>query len=239
MLEGAPEVLSPPAAAKYQAMLAPLERAGERLHRGFQDRDPRVLSSATLLGVIICAALSFALAPAAGSARTALTPEAGPARSVEAIRAGEVKMLDGKPRSDVCEEQTWPYIDRRCIRGVADTRQSAASGSTASNPEPARPAVTPAVTANETAAAPATAMHDVPLPPPRPIIQAEAYRQSVESEPFYAGPRDAPPIIGAPPYWMAGQPYEMQRWRYEERRVRSHRKVRRGGFHIGGFYFRF
>jgi hypothetical protein len=239
-LKGTAQVLSLPYATRYRAMLAPLERAGDRLRAGYGKRDPRVLSSATLLGVILCAALSFALAPAAGSARMALTPEADPIRSIEAIRAGEVKMLDGKPRSEVCEEQTWPYIDRRCIRSVAGMRPSAAADSRAASPEPAGPAVTPAAAANETAAAPASSVHEVPLPPSRPIMQAEAYQQSVGSEPFYAGPREAVPSnAGMPPYWMAGQPYEMQRWRYEERRVRSQRRVRRGGLHIGGFYFRF
>jgi hypothetical protein len=74
--------------------------------------DKRVAASVTLLGVLICASLGFALTPRAAN---------GPAAAaVAGNRLAEatprlVKIVDGPARSEVCAQQTWPHFDARCL----------------------------------------------------------------------------------------------------------------------------
>jgi hypothetical protein len=68
----------------------------------------RAAATATLFGVVLCATLAFTIAPrpkafATAQATYSATTDSGP-----------IKMVGGAPRSNVCDEQVWPYIEDRC-----------------------------------------------------------------------------------------------------------------------------
>ncbi len=74
------------------------------------EKRSRATATATLLGVISCATLAFALAPP-------LKGGAVTERNLPAMTGARyIKMIDGVPRSNVCDEQVWPYIEGRCLR---------------------------------------------------------------------------------------------------------------------------
>jgi hypothetical protein len=134
---------------------------------------PRSAATTTLLGVILSASMAFALFPRA--ATVAVAQANRPAESSPSF----VKMVDGVPRSKVCAEQTWPYIDSRCLR-AAGPRVSAQSNSRPPNAEPASAgqANLPASSATQTngvalvdlpaatQSVPSTSSRSQPLPPP-------------------------------------------------------------------------
>ena len=72
--------------------------------------DARVAASVTLVAVVICASAALALTPRAGNV-------SGPTgnRLAQASPQTVVKIVNATPRSERCEEQTWPYFDRRCL----------------------------------------------------------------------------------------------------------------------------
>ena len=227
--------------------------------------DPRVASSITLLGIGVCLALSFAFAaPKVG----VVDARPQPLGKAEPIEPAAVKMLDGKPRSELCEEQTWPYIDRRCLTRAASNPQTAPASNVKTEPAPGSPppsaaapasvppskpevasAAPPAVAPNDAAPPAFDSARDVPLPPPRPTIEAMAQpdERTFDGEPWpypplYARPDHFDPrfAVAAPPPWMEATPREGRRWRSYEARAYGPRRARyRGGINIGGFHIRF
>ena len=107
----------------------------------------RVTASGRLLAVVICASAAFALTPRAGSV---LAPSVN--RLAQASPPLAVKIVNATPRSEHCEEQTWPYFDRRCLPPAAQSSPMANV--------PARAATAPIV------ASPAAALP--PKPPASP-----------------------------------------------------------------------
>ena len=80
----------------------------------------RVAASSTLLAVVICAGAAFALTPRAGSVSA---PSVN--RLAQASPPSAVKIVNATPRSERCEEQTWPYFDRRCLPPAAQSSPTA------------------------------------------------------------------------------------------------------------------
>jgi hypothetical protein len=117
--------------------------------------NPRVAASITLLAMVICASAAFALTPRVGAA-----PTASGNRLAQSSPLPVVKIVNATPRSERCEEQTWPYFDRRCLPSAAPSAPPAsaparvtvlpmaAPPSTATQPvavaQPAKPSASPA-----------------------------------------------------------------------------------------------
>jgi hypothetical protein len=216
--------------------------------------DPRATSTVTLSILILCVALNFAAAP-----RPVVSDPGAVNRLAEAgPRATAVRMLDGKPRSDACDNQTWPYIDQRCLRTAtaspakpADAQPDNAQANPVQRPTSNKPAgseadklasIVPPSSAPD-APQPSATLHDVPMPQPRPQIEDEAAELDDEDSPYpppYYGRRYGPdgrPLMYPPPRYM--DPREARAWqRYEYREHRPPRRARHE-LHIGGFRFRF
>lgn len=133
---------------------------------------PRVASTVTLLGVTLCGVLSFAFTPRSGPVAIASAnrlAEASPARV-------PVRMVGGSPRSKICGEQTWPYIDHNCLNGADKARMTAPQVSAVQpsagpmSPAQAIPGNLPASFDDATAPVQFANAQDVPLPQPRPRI---------------------------------------------------------------------
>lgn len=244
------DLLRPQSDRRQQAAMW-LNRSFRRLRlyrRRLNAGEPRVTASVSLLSILIATALGYALTlqPAAsGGAQVNRLAEAGPARPAA------VRMLDAAPRSQTCEEQTWPYIAQNCLK--AGTAQPAKTAGAPATPQPetapAKPEA-PAAQAAPQAPEPANAPQQfasaqaVPLPQPRPQLEDDD-----DLDQMY--PLDEPRRMDAPPYgYPRGgymPPYAMQDHQLrEERRFRSYqerpsRRVRanRHGIRIGDFYFRF
>ena len=121
--------------------------------------DARVVASGTLLAVVICASAAFALTPRAGSISAAsvnLLAQASPPPIV--------KIVNATPRSERCEEQTWPYFDRRCLPLATQSPPAASmpasiaalpmAGSPSAAAQPAKPFATPPTARQVTGGAP-------------------------------------------------------------------------------------
>lgn len=221
--------------------------------------DPRIAASASLLGILLAATLSLAL-----NARPAATGDAPVNRLAEAgpPRPAAVRMLDAAPRSEACQEQTWPYIAQNCLKPSTARPQASQTASATPNPQteapPAKPEAPGAAATTPQAPEPGNApqqfasAQDVPLPLPRP--QLEDDDELDQAYPPQAYPPDEPRRLYGPQYGSgydprgyAPPPYAMQdpRWR-DDRRLRNYddrssRRVRvhRNGIRIGDFYFRF
>jgi hypothetical protein len=87
--------------------------------------DARVAASVTLVAVVICASATFALTPRAG----AVSAPSGN-RLAQASPSPVVKIVNATPRSERCEEQTWPYFDRRCLPGTTQSPQATGAPAT-------------------------------------------------------------------------------------------------------------
>jgi hypothetical protein len=224
--------------------------------RRLRTGDPRTTSTVTLALLILGVVLNFAAMPRPVTSDPAAInrlAEAGP-------RNTAVRILDGRPRSDACEDQTWPYIDQRCLRTSAASRTEPAAEGQASNAqanatqhsasnaqsksEPDKLAsVAPSSATSGTTAPQSTILHDVPLPQPRPQIEDDEAQVDDEDlrypSPYYSrryGP-DGRPLMYPPPRYM--DPREARAWqRYEYREYRQPRRTRHE-LHIGGFRFRF
>jgi hypothetical protein len=164
--------------------------------------DPRAVTAAALVALALCGGLSLATAPSPTAAVAAIEP-----RAVEPVPAGPVRMLDGKPRSEHCEEQTWPYIDRRCLTRAAEPRRSE-QGGPASELPPAPARVDTLHSARITAAPaepPAAADADaskLPVQTTEPVAPTAAEprfdpRLAPPGDPRFFDPRfaEAPPTI--------------------------------------------
>ena len=69
--------------------------------------DPRVAATATLLGVMMCAVVAFALSPPPAATVEKMT--ANRSSKADDARAGSVRIIGATPREN-CEEQVWPYL---------------------------------------------------------------------------------------------------------------------------------
>jgi hypothetical protein len=143
------------------------------------DTDARVAASVTLIAVIVCASAALALTPRAGAG-----PTASGNRLAHASPPPVVKIVNATPRSERCEEQTWPYFDRRCLPSAAQSPQAASAPASVTAPaappstvtqpvaaaQPAKPSASPATARQVTGGsqlAPASA-------PPRGVAAATA-----------------------------------------------------------------
>jgi hypothetical protein len=122
--------------------------------------DARVAASVTLLAVVICASAAFALTPRAGS-----MPVGSVNRLAQASPPPVIKIVNATPRSERCEEQTWPYFDRRCLplatqSPLAASMPASAAALMVAPPsdaaQPAKPSASPATARQVTGGAPAT-----------------------------------------------------------------------------------
>lgn len=147
--------------------------------------DNRIGASCVLFGVAIAAALLFALGPARPNAAYGLfgfgqRPAANTAAAKRVPGTDNVKIVDAAPRAAPCGEQTWPYIEPRCLTRAVEA-----------NTQPATPATDP------NAPSPSAAI--VPVPEPRPWSAAFAEsdrRDGIVSAP--AGQSAAMPASEAP-----------------------------------------
>lgn len=129
----------------------------------------RLSTTGTLLGVVACVVLTKALAIGA------------PAMPGAAMAAQHGATLGVTPVTIVapefCKNQTWPYIDARCLRRVdpapapAEARNvsPALANSAAANPAP--------VISGPVTAPPATASANTAPEPPRAVVASAAVRQ--------------------------------------------------------------
>jgi hypothetical protein len=81
--------------------------------------DARIAASVSLLAMVICASAAFALTPRAGS----VSATSGN-RLAQASPPPVVKIVNATPRSERCEEQTWPYFDRNCLPSATQSPQA-------------------------------------------------------------------------------------------------------------------
>ena len=109
--------------------------------------DTRVAASVTLLAVVVCASAAFALTP-----RTGAVSAASGNRLAQASPPPVVKIVNATPRSERCEEQTWPYFDRRCLPSAVQLPPAAgapatppwAAAQSVTAAQPAKPPASPA-----------------------------------------------------------------------------------------------
>ena len=109
------------------------------------DVDSRVAASGTLLAVVICASAAFALTPRALDRVSASSVN----RLAQASQPPAVKIVNATPRSERCDEQTWPYFDRRCLPPATQSWPTAnVPASAATVPNVASPAAAPKLPAS-------------------------------------------------------------------------------------------
>jgi hypothetical protein len=150
----------------------------------------RVAATTTLLAVAICAIL------AKGHLIEAATPSHNAAL---ALNAGTAPVTIVAP--EFCKDQTWPYIDSRCLRRV-DNPAPAAPQATVAPAAPATTAVaTPApsgVSANTVAAAtpPTAAPTEAQPTVAQPTVAQPTVAQPTVAQPTIA--TNAPPAAAAP-----------------------------------------
>jgi hypothetical protein len=95
--------------------------------------DPRVAATATLLGVIVIVAAMFAF-PLQIAVIAKQVTNAGIPKPDDA--PASIKFIGSAPRSESCEDQVWPYIERHCLGRAADKPSSAGPASSSrDNPE--------------------------------------------------------------------------------------------------------
>jgi hypothetical protein len=185
-------------------------------------KQPRVSTTATLVAVTLCAlvAQGHLLAARTPSRVAAAAPDSGtPPVTIIA--------------PEFCKNQTWPYIDSRCLRRVdpplpADDHKPIAPVTAAAAPPAAG-----GVSANTVAAAPTNAQTAAATPPPAAAAPASSPldpRAQVIQSVFPAAPPSAVPDDGA-----NAAPDTFRR----TSDVPQHRRSRHWNNHSGLFGFRF
>ena len=254
----APETAGNWRAALRHPLAVRAQQSGRRQWERLRQGDLRTTTAAAVLVLLVCAGLSFATASRLPVASAATDPATESTRvAAQPAPTGPIRMLDGKPRSELCEEQTWPYIDRRCLTRSAEpaTSGQGTSATTAAN-EPAADAKPPvraaAVAPAELPAAkespkPQAAEQAVPESAPRPTESAAqswpavppplpAYRdrQDPRLDPRLADPRFVDPRLGPQgdprfdPRFAQASPDFVEPSRRELRRARAlERRARR------------
>jgi hypothetical protein len=204
------------------------QRYGMRLRAG----DPRAITAAALGALVLCAGLSMATAPSPTAAVAAVEP-----RAVEPVPTGPVRMLDGAPRSEQCEEQTWPYIDRRCLRRAAEPRRSEQDGP-ASGLASAPAAVDTLNSARIAAQAEPPAAADAPNPPQETTERVATTTAEPRFDPPFVPsgePRAFDPRLAETPPVIELSRRELRRLRALERRAQRrarHRSTVIGRLHM-------
>ena len=123
--------------------------------------DPRVAATATLVGVVLAAALAALLPP---SSPVSSERAADASALVERTPAAPVKIIGAPPRSESCAGQVWPYIESRCLVRAADEPRTMAQTSGAA---PATAPLAPAV--SDSRMEPRRALAHLRLPPRREV----------------------------------------------------------------------
>jgi len=183
----------------------------------------RASATATVVAVALCAFV------AQGQLLAARTPTRVAAAAPE---TGTPPVTIIAP--EFCKDQTWPYIDSRCLRRVdpplpADEHKPIAPATTAA----AAPPAANGVSANNVAAAPTnvqTAAATNAPPPAAPAPSQPDARAQVIQSVFPAAPPSAAPDNGAN---AAPDPYR------RTSDVPQHRRSRHWNNHSGFFGFRF
>lgn len=156
----------------FHALRVPFERLRASRLASIKAADMRVGATLVLFGVTLGIGVMLALTPASTPQRSG-DPAAADrwvGRQAESAPVSSVKIVDAGPRREIpCAEQTWPYIDRRCL--------------TIAEPKPAieareQPARVAAASAEQD-----SARKEVALPQPRPqIAPAGPENLNVKSE---------------------------------------------------------
>jgi hypothetical protein len=189
------------------------------LHLRAHKTDPRAATST----VVACMTLSLAL-----MVTLSLTPPVRPAPPKSAGQvapppaADKVTIIAATPRLDVpCAEQTWPYIDRRCLtestqkRPEPEGRREAAPLSAPVDPSKAAPPVASAVTSTPSPAqtqgvAPRDAVRPEAEAPQQPMMNNYSEQAELaEDEELY-------PVL-SPREWRRLERMERRRAQYERR----------------------
>jgi hypothetical protein len=188
----------------------------------------RVSTTGTLLAVAACVVLAKALAFGAPAPRAAAPPQHGATPGVTPVTI---------VAPEFCKDQTWPYIDARCLRRV-DTPPPADARSANAAPANSAPVNSGPANSGPVTAPPAAApVIDDGVPPPPAPSPAAAQSQVIQSVFPSAGPstvtQNDPQSAGADTS-TAATPYQ----RVNEP-VRPHhaRHWRHGVFPFGGFRF--
>lgn len=176
----------PPA---FDALRVPFECLRASRFGCIKAADMRRGAALVLFGVTLGVGVMLALTPLSPRDIAALEAAAtgpGAAGEKESAPVGSVKIVDAAPRREIpCAEQTWPYIDRRCL--------------TVAGPKPAKP---PAETtaAGSADMTPVTAAVAAPKPPSEAREQtapstSEAAMQSAAAEKLNLNPEATPTAV--------------------------------------------
>jgi hypothetical protein len=156
----------------FHALRVPFERLRASRLASIKAADMRVGATLVLFGVTLGIGVMLALTPASTPQRSG-DPAAADrwvGRQAESAPVSSVKIVDAGPRREIpCAEQTWPYIDRRCLT-IAEPKPPIEA-----REQPARVA---AASAEQD-----SARKEVALPQPRPqIAPAGPENLNVKSE---------------------------------------------------------
>lgn len=180
-----------------------LEDVSARLEERFSAREIRIGAIGVVFGaglVAVLAGILFSTPP-----DEAETPKSAAA---SANTSGDVRVVGAETRRDLpCEQQTWPYIDRRCLTVAGDERGDAAKDLT---PLTATGPVTPKVQGvkDQDPAATTGAAAQTSEPAER---QPQAAQQDVKQVParpeaVTVTPQAQPPAAVAPPLQQSSTP---------------------------------
>jgi hypothetical protein len=175
----------------FHALRVPFERLRASRLASIKAADMRVGATLVLFGVTLGIGVMLALTPASTPQRSG-DPAAADrwvGRQAESAPVSSVKIVDAGPRREIpCAEQTWPYIDRRCL--------------TIAEPKSAKPPVE-TTGAGSSDTTPVTATIAAPKPPieareqPARVAAASAEQDSARKE--VALPQPRPQIAPAGP----------------------------------------
>ena len=178
----------------------------------------RVAVSLTLMGVVTVGVLAALSQPALSTRTAAKQTTPAPVRVVDAPRA----VVDAPRAKEGCAEQTWPYVEARCL--TRDAKNAAPLANTAPSP-PASPTVPSSVPqvvprASQTESEPPAPVRSQPLPTdPQAIARDTANKAVVVPEAAREGVSDSsrlastlPPPPGAEPRLPNGMPTSTPRY---------------------------
>lgn len=113
----------------FDLLRVPFQRLRASRFSSIKTADVRLGGTLVLFGVTLGVGVMLALTPPSDQRKTGVEPAAADrwvGRQAESAPVGSVKIVGAAPRRETpCAEQTWPYIDRRCL--------------TVAEPKPAKP----------------------------------------------------------------------------------------------------
>ena len=186
----------------------------------------RVAVSLTLMGVVTVGVLAALSQPALSTRTAAKQTTPAPVRVVDAPRAvvdAPRAVVDAPRAKEGCAEQTWPYMEARCL--TRDAKNATPLANTAPSP-PASPTVPSSVpqvvprASQTTESEPPAPVRSQPLPTdPQPIASNTANKAVVVPEAATKGVSDSsrlastlPPPPGAEPRLPNGMPTSTPRY---------------------------